>query len=62
MEADRARAVLWITVAYLVALAVALVTGIAAAGRHPIAIALLADLAATLAIFAFSFAFGNTSF
>ena len=62
MEADRARAFLWITVAYLVALAVALVTGIAVAGRHPIAIALAADVAATLAIFAFSFAFGNTSF
>ena len=59
---ERARALLWITVAYLVALVVALVTGIACGDRHPIAVAFAADLAATLAIFAFSFAFGNSSF
>jgi steroid 5-alpha reductase family enzyme len=63
MQPDRARAFLWIAVAYLAAFAVALVAGIAVSGgRHPIAIAFAADLAATLAIFAFSFAFGNTSF
>ncbi len=59
---DRARAFLWIVVAYLVAVIVALVTGIALGDRHPIAVALAADIAATLAIFAFSFAFGNSSF
>lgn len=59
---DRARAFLWITVAYLAALAVALVAGIAFGDRHPIVVALAADVAATLVIFAFSFAFGNSSF
>jgi steroid 5-alpha reductase family enzyme len=59
---DRTRAFLWIVVAYLVAVVVALVTGIAIGDQHPIAVALAADVAATLAIFAFSFAFGNTSF
>jgi steroid 5-alpha reductase family enzyme len=58
----RARAFLWIAVAYLTAAVVALLAGIAAGDRHPLATALVADLAATLAIFAFSFAFGNTSF
>ena len=60
--AERERGLLWITVAYLVALVVALVTGIAFGDRHPIAVAFAADLVATLAIFAFSFAFGNSSF
>jgi steroid 5-alpha reductase family enzyme len=59
---DRARAFLWIAVAYLVAVIVGLVTGIALGERHPIAVALVADVAATFVIFAFSFAFGNTSF
>ncbi len=60
--ADRTRAFLWVSVAYLVALVVALVTGIVCGERHPIAVAFAADVAATLAIFAFSFAFGNSSF
>jgi steroid 5-alpha reductase family enzyme len=58
----RAHAFLWVTVAYLAALGVGLVAGIAALGRHPIEVAWTADIAATLAIFAFSFAFGNSSF
>lgn len=58
----RANAFLWIAVAYLTALVVALVAGIAAGDRHPIEVALVADLAATLVVFAFSFAFGNSSF
>jgi len=62
MHEDRTRAFLWIAVAYLAALAVALVVGIAFGDRHPIETALAADLAATLAIFAASFAFGNSSF
>jgi steroid 5-alpha reductase family enzyme len=59
---DRTRAFLWIAVAYLTAAVVALVAGIAVGHRHPIEIALVADLAATLVIFAFSFRFGNSSF
>lgn len=59
---DRANALLWIAVAYLTALIAGLVAGIAAAERHPVEVALLADLAATVVIFAFSFAFGNSSF
>lgn len=58
----RRHAFLWVAVAYLAALVVALLAGIAVAGRHPVEVALAADLAATLAIFAFSFAFGNSSF
>lgn len=58
----RKRAFLWIAIAYLAAGIVALLAGIALAGRHPIAIAAGADLAATLAIFAFSVAFRNSSF
>lgn len=59
---DRTRAFLWIVVAYLAATVVALVAGIAVGHRHPIEIALVADVAATLVIFAFSFRFGNSSF
>jgi steroid 5-alpha reductase family enzyme len=58
----RARAFLWIVIAYLAAGIVALLAGIALAGRHPITIAAGADLAATLAVFAFSVAFRNSSF
>jgi steroid 5-alpha reductase family enzyme len=61
-EGDRGRAFLWVMVAYLAALVVALVAGIAGAGRHPIEVALEADLAATLAIFGFSLGFRNSSF
>ncbi|RIL03982.1 MAG: hypothetical protein DCC71_14385 [Proteobacteria bacterium] len=59
---ERTRAFLWIAVAYLAALAVGLVAGIAFGGRHPIETALAADVAATATIFAFSFAFRNSSF
>lgn len=58
----RAHAFLWIAVAYLSALGVGLIAGIAVLGRHPVEVAWIADVAATLAIFAFSFAFGNSSF
>jgi steroid 5-alpha reductase family enzyme len=63
-ESKRSVGFLWIAVAYLAALSVALVVGIASAkaGHHPIAIAFAADVAATLVIFAFSFQFGNSSF
>lgn len=51
-----------ITLAYGVALALAVAVGAAYAEEHPIFIAGAADVAATLAIFAFSYAFRNTSF
>lgn len=58
----RTRGLLWIVIAYLSALVVALLVGITVGDRHPIEIALAADVAATLVIFAFSFRFGNSSF
>jgi len=63
-DSKRSVGFLWIAVAYLAALSVALVVGIAfgKAGHHPVAIAFAADVAATLVIFGFSFAFGNSSF
>jgi len=52
--------------AYLVALAVALAAGVAASlappTRHPLAVALVADLAATFVIFGWSVAYRNSSF
>ena len=59
---DRGRALLFVLVAYLVALVIALLVGIGAAGEHPIAVAALADFAATLVVFCFSVAFRNSSF
>jgi steroid 5-alpha reductase family enzyme len=59
---DRGRAFLWVVVAYLAALVAALLVGIALGGRHPIAVALGADVAATLVVFGFSRAFDNSSF
>ena len=57
---DRAR---WIVVsAYAVALAVALIVGSRVPFEHPIAVALTADVAATVVIFLFSVAFRNSSF
>jgi steroid 5-alpha reductase family enzyme len=51
-----------IAVAYLVAFWVAVVVGSNAPYEHPIAVAFVADVAATLAIFVFSFLFRNSSF
>ncbi len=48
--------------AYLVAIVVALVAGVSVRTWHPITIALVADLAATLAVYAFSAAYSNSSF
>ncbi len=52
----------WVAVAYGVALAVAVVVGFGVDAEHPIAVAFAADVAGTLVIFAFSFAFRNSSF
>jgi steroid 5-alpha reductase family enzyme len=59
---DKARALGLVVVAYLVAFAVAWIACARASGMHPIATALVADVAATIAIFAFSYAFNNSSF
>lgn len=58
----RARAFALVTLAYVVALAVAIASVAALQGMHPLAVVLGADVAATLAIFAFSYAFANSSF
>lgn len=50
-----------VALAYGMALAVALLAGGLLVGAHPVAVAAGADLAATLAVFAFSFAFRNSS-
>jgi steroid 5-alpha reductase family enzyme len=50
-----------VTLAYLVALAVALAVGWALRGRHPILVAALADVAATAVVFLFSVRHGNSS-
>jgi len=56
------RAFAWIAVAYATALAVALAVGQRLETEHPLWIALWADVAATVVVFAFSFAFRNSSF
>lgn len=56
------RATSLVLLAYAAALALALVTGRAMEGFHPLAVALAADSMATIAIFAFSMAFDNSSF
>lgn len=56
------RDVTWILIAYAAALLVALVAAATVGWEHPLAIAFAADLAATLAVFAFSRAFDNSSF
>lgn len=59
---DRARGLLACLGAYLAAGAVAAAVGRLALGLHPILAAALADLAATLVVFAFSLANNNSSF
>jgi len=56
------RAVQAILVAYAVAAATAVAAAYAVPWQHPLAVALAADVAATCAIFAFSFVFRNSSF
>ncbi len=56
------RAFGWIVVAYARAGFAAVATGVALEGEHPIAVALAADVAATVVVFAFSFGFRNSSF
>lgn len=56
------RATALVLLAYAAAFALALVAGRAMSGSHPILVALVADSAATIAIFSFSMAFDNSSF
>ena len=61
-DPSRAQAFGLVILAYLVAAGAAVGVGFAVRGLHPIWIALLADLAATFAVFAFSVGFNNSSF
>lgn len=56
------RATLLVVLAYAAAFALALISGRAMSDSHPLVVALVADSAATIAIFAFSMAFDNSSF
>lgn len=60
-SAERRRLLLWVTAAYALALAAAVVVGLALRGRHPVLVAAAADVAATLTVFAFSAARDNSS-
>ncbi len=59
---DMVRAYLLFLLAYALALVVALVAGFSFDLFHPVVVALIADVAATIVIFAFSTAYGNSSF
>jgi steroid 5-alpha reductase family enzyme len=59
--ADRRRGLLAVSGAYAVALAVAVAVGWALRGRSPVLVAALADIAATLVVFAFSVRHDNSS-
>ncbi len=61
-ESDRKAAVALCTRAYLIAGAVALVAGWLVRDHHPFWVAAIADLAATLVIFGYSYAYDNSSF
>jgi steroid 5-alpha reductase family enzyme len=62
MDGAKARALVVVGAAYVVAGVVACLTALAFAAYHPITTALSADVAATIAIFCFSYAYGNSSF
>ena len=61
LSSEHRRLLAWVGAAYAVALAVAAAVGLALRGRHPILVAAVADVAATLAVFAFSAARDNSS-
>ena len=66
VAAERRRGFFWIAVAYAVALAIAGTAGFWALARHPnlhpLWVVTIADVAGTVVIFSFSFAFRNSSF
>jgi steroid 5-alpha reductase family enzyme len=65
-DAERRRGFRWISIAYAFATVVALVVGrwvlATHPNLHPLWVVAIADVAATVAVFGFSFAFGNSSF
>lgn len=56
------RALLWILIAYLAALASACAAGYLVRGQHPLVVAAVADTVGTIVIFVFSMLFNNSSF
>lgn len=58
---SRARSFAWLAAAYATALAAAVATAMALPGRDPILVALAADVVATVVVFGFSLALGNSS-
>jgi steroid 5-alpha reductase family enzyme len=56
------RGTTWVVTAYFVAFLVGLLVGHTSGAADPLWIGLYADVAATIAVFAFSFAFNNSSF
>ncbi len=52
----------WILLAYVVALVAAFAAGYAVRGQHPLVVAAVADVVATVVIFVFSAIFDNSSF
>ena len=62
MDGSKAKALAIVGTAYVVAGVVAWITAWSAGGYHPVTTAFLADVAATIAIFCFSYTYGNSSF
>jgi steroid 5-alpha reductase family enzyme len=62
MDGSKGKALALVGTAYVVAGVLACLAAWWARGYHPIAVAFWADVAATIAIFGFSYAYGNTSF
>ncbi len=66
MDKDREiawwRGIAWVITAYFAAFITGIVAGRVSGYTDPLAVAAVADVAATVAIFVFSFRFGNTSF
>ena len=61
MSASRSRSIAVCVVAYVVAAAVAIAIAWRLGGHHPLFVAAVADVVATIVVFGFSFAFDNSS-
>ena len=62
MDSSKAKALAVVGAAYVIAGVAALLVAWWTGGYHPITTAFLADVAATITIFGFSYAYGNSSF
>jgi steroid 5-alpha reductase family enzyme len=62
MVTSMRRATALVLLAYAAAFVLAMISGRAMEGSHPLVVALVADCAATIAVFAFSMSFDNSSF